>query len=82
MTGSLRLTVHGAASSQLLLRVVNLVAQRGYLPDLLRAEVRGDVMVVRLHLAAHSDMATDAMIERLRSLVEVTAVVAEPRRRA
>lgn len=72
----LRLTVTGEASTQLLLRAINLLAQRGLMPHRVAARSRDGRMRIRIDLDAEEGPATDTIIEKLRSLVEVAEVVA------
>lgn len=69
----IRLTVTGPPSSQLLLRVVNLFAQRGLTPRALSARCGGDAMTIVVD-AGLADDAAAILVEKLRSLVEADEV--------
>ena len=69
----LRLTVVGEASTQMLLRVINLVAQRGLILQSLAVRSSPEVMTVRLVVNASEEEAR-IVIEKLRALVEVRRV--------
>ena len=66
------LKVTGAASTAMLLRVVNLVAQHDLPFRQLQAEQRNGEMTIRIEFAGQDP--SQAMVERLRSFVEVSAV--------
>ena len=69
----MRMTVTGAASTSLLLRVVNLVALQELAFATLAAELADGGMVIRLDLADAAPPA-EASLEKLRALVEVASV--------
>ena len=77
MTGRLRLIVSGAGSTDLLLRVVNLIAQRGFDPWSVEARRDSETMRIVIVIDAATDGAVEAMAERLRSLVQVERVSLE-----
>jgi acetolactate synthase regulatory subunit len=77
MMQMLRLTIRGQSSTDMLLRVVNLLAQRGLVPHALRASARGEAMVIRMRVALHSGPMVAAMVEKLRAIIGVASVVAE-----
>jgi len=66
-----RLCVTGAATPALLLRVVNLVAQHDLPLRAVAAEFGEHALTIRLHLGQRPGR---PILERLRSLVEVSAV--------
>ncbi|WP_420141476.1 hypothetical protein [Sphingomonas sp.] len=77
MTQMLRLTVRGPSSTDMLVRVVNLLAQRGLVPHALRASARGETMVIRMRVALDPGPMVAAMIEKLRAIIGVTSVATE-----
>jgi acetolactate synthase regulatory subunit len=77
MTQMLRLTIRGQSSTDMLLRVVNVLAQRGLVPHALRASARGEAMVIRMRVALHPGPMVAAMVEKLRVIIGVASVVAE-----
>ncbi|MBM7404679.1 MULTISPECIES: hypothetical protein [Sphingomonas] len=69
----MRVTVTGAASTSLLLRVVNLVALHELPFVALAAAMEDDGMAIRLELAGAAPPA-EASLEKLRALVDVASV--------
>ena len=69
----MRVTVTGAASTSLLLRVVNLVALHDLAFATLAAELADGGMVIRLELAGAAPPA-EASLEKLRALVDIASV--------
>lgn len=72
---SMRIT--GAASSQLLLRVINLFAQRDLALSRIEAHMEAQVMHIRIDLRDGASHATDVVAEKLQVLVGVQSVSLE-----
>lgn len=68
------LVVTGGASTALLLRVINLVAVQNLTLRSLEARMMGESLRIRIGYAARAGRPIDAVIERLRSFVEVSEV--------
>lgn len=71
-----RLAVRGAASTDLLLRVVGVVAVRGLLLQRVAAVATGEEMVIELDVPGLAGHLADAAIEKIRTFVDVVSVEA------
>lgn len=68
-----QLVVTGMASTALLLRVINLIAIHDLPLRSIEAEMAEDLSI-RIACAARADRPVELVVERLRSLVEVSSV--------
>ena len=69
-----RLVVTGAASTAMLLRVINLLALHDLPLQSVEADVGKDSMRIRIGFAVRAGKSIEPLVERLRAFVEVSAV--------
>jgi len=72
------LTVTGAAGAGMLLRVINVLAQRDLVLRSVEARVAGEAMVIRIALAPAPSLVGDVLAAKLLSLVEVDDAIVAP----
>jgi hypothetical protein len=70
-----RFQIRGAASSELLLRTLNLFAQHDLAPETLTAFREGDSYCIDIEIAGGTPARIELVVEKLRALVLVTEAV-------
>lgn len=69
-----RLVIRGAASADLLLRVLDVVAQRGFMPERMAAIVTDGEMRIELEMPGLAGHLADTAVAKIRTLVGIASV--------